>query len=156
LDLVQKQTFKYFWDFAHPVSGMARERSNVTDYGPETVTSGGTGFGIMGVIVATERKWITRDTAAKFLLKLVNFLIKTDSYHGFWSHWINGTTGKTIPFSRRDDGADIVESSYLMVGLICVREYFNQDNPIENELRNRIGWLWADADWYWHTRGGLD
>ena len=69
---------------------------------------------------------------------------------------MNGTTGKTIPFSRRDDGADIVESSYLMTGLICAREYFNQNNPVENELRNRIGWLWADADWNWHTRGGLD
>jgi len=156
LDLVQKQTFKYFWDFAHPVSGMARERSNIADYGHETTTTGGTGFGIMGVIVATERKWITRDTAAKFLLKLVNFLVKSDSYHGFWSHWMNGTTGKTIPFSRMDDGADIVESSYLMTGLICVREYFSQNNPVENELRNRIGWLWADADWNWHTRGGLD
>ena len=73
LDLVQKQTFKYFWDFAHPVSGMARERSNIADYGHETTTTGGTGFGIMGVIVATERKWITRDTAAKFLLKLKKF-----------------------------------------------------------------------------------
>jgi hypothetical protein len=29
LDLVQKQTFRYFWDFAHPKSGMARERSNL-------------------------------------------------------------------------------------------------------------------------------
>src|SRR6188768_3573705 len=76
LDLVQKQTFRYFWDFAHPVSGMARERSNVTTYGGETVTTGGTGFGIMSVIVAVERGWITRDTAARFLRKMVNYLLK--------------------------------------------------------------------------------
>src|SRR5258706_5586388 len=63
LDLVQKQTFRYFWDFADSVSGMARERSNTNfGYGHEVVTTGGTGFGIMSVIVATERKWITRDT----------------------------------------------------------------------------------------------
>src|SRR5260221_7568684 len=103
LDLVQKQTFRYFWDFADPVSGMARERSNTNfGYGNEVVTTGGTGFGIMSVIVATERKWITRDTAAKFLLKMVNFLLKADSYHGVFSHWLNGDTGKTIPFSRKD------------------------------------------------------
>src|SRR5882762_1851173 len=58
LDLVQRQTFRYFWDFAHPVSGMSRERSNEAyNYGNETVTIGGTGFGVMSVIVAVERKW---------------------------------------------------------------------------------------------------
>jgi hypothetical protein len=30
LDVVQRQTFRYFWDFGHPVSGLARERSNVS------------------------------------------------------------------------------------------------------------------------------
>ncbi len=109
LELVQKQTFRYFWDFAHPVSGMARERSNENfGYGSDVTTTGGTGFGVMSVIVATERKWITRDTAAKFMLKLVNFLLKADSYHGVFPHWLNGSTGKTIPFSRKDDGADLV------------------------------------------------
>src|SRR5688572_20064327 len=82
IDLVQKQTFRYFWDFAHPVSGLSRERSNIAyDYGNEVVTTGGTGFGIMAVLVAAERKWISRDTAAKFLLKMVKFLAKSDSYH---------------------------------------------------------------------------
>ena len=153
LDLVQKQTFRYFWDFAHPVSGLARERSNVTDYGPETVTIGGTGFGVMSVIVATERKWITRDTAAKFLLKMVKFLVKSPTYHGAFPHWMDGTTGKTIPFSRKDDGGDLVETSYLMQGLLCARQYFNGDNLIERGLRQRISWLWGDIEWNWYTQG---
>ncbi len=153
LDLVQKQTFQYFWDFAHPVSGMARERSNVTDYGPETVTTGGTGFAVMSVIVATERKWITRDTAAKFLLKMVNFLLKSPSYHGAFPHWMDGATGRTIPFSRKDDGGDLVETSYLMQGLLCVRQYFNGDNDVERELRQRISWIWDGIEWNWYTQG---
>src|SRR5215217_6547621 len=96
LDVVQKQTFRYFWDFAHPVSGMARERSNEAyNYGSEVVTTGGTGFGIMSVLVATERKWINRDSASKFLLRMVNFLLKSDSYHGVFPHWLNGSTGRT-------------------------------------------------------------
>jgi len=155
LDLVQKQTFRYFWDFAHPVSGMARERSNISfGYGNETVTTGGTGFGIMSIIVATERKWITRDTAAKFMLKMVNFLLKADSYHGAFPHWMNGATGKTIPFSRKDDGADLVETSYLFEGLLCARQYFNGDNKTERELRGRISWIWPDIEWNWFTKGG--
>lgn len=154
LDLVQKQTFRYFWDFAHPVSGLARERSNSNfGYGQETVTTGGTGFGIMSVIVAAERKWISRDTAAKFMLKMVNFLLKADSYHGVFPHWMDGATGKTIPFSRKDDGADLVESSYLFQGLLCARQYFNGDNLTERELRNRINWMWPDIEWNWFTQG---
>lgn len=157
LDLVQKQTFKYFWDFAHPVSGMSRERSNEAyGYGNEVVTTGGTGFGVMSVIVAADRKWIRRDTAARFLLKMVNFLLKADSYHGVFPHWLNGATGKTIPFSRKDDGADLVESSYLFQGLLCVRQYFNGNDPVERELRNRIGWLWGEIEWNWFTNGGQE
>lgn len=157
LDLVQRQTFRYFWDFAHPVSGMARERSNEAyNYGNEVVTTGGTGFGIMAVIVATQRKWIARDTAARFLLKMVRFLAKANAYHGVFPHWLDGSTGKTIPFSRKDDGADLVESSFLFQGLLCVRQYFNAENNVEKELRNRINGLWNDVEWNWFTRGGRD
>jgi hypothetical protein len=156
LELVQHQTFRYFWNFAHPVSGLSRERSNTTDYGPEVVTTGGSGFGIMAIIVGTSRKWITREQAVNRLLTIVKFLGKADSYHGIFPHWLNGETGRIIPFSRKDDGADLVETAYLFEGLLCARQYFNADNPDEHELRNRINLLWREAEWSWHTRGGLD
>lgn len=157
LDIVQKQTIRYFWDFAHPVSGLARERSNEAyNYGNEVVTTGGTGFGVMALIVGVERGWIGRDTAARHLLKMVKFLSKADAYHGVFPHWLNGATGKTIPFSRKDDGADLVESSYLIQGLLCVREYFNKNDNTERELRSRINWLWNDVEWNWHTRDGQE
>jgi hypothetical protein len=157
LDLVQQQTFRFFWDFAHPVSGLARERSNESfGYGRETVTTGGTGFGIMSIIVAVERKWITRDTAAKFLLRMVNFLLKANSYHGVFPHWLDGATGKTIPFSRKDDGADLVETSYLFQGLLCARQYFNGNNLVEREFRNRVSWMWSGIEWNWFTQGGQE
>jgi len=157
LTLVQKQTFRYFWDFAHPVSGMARERSNPAyGYGDEVVTTGGTGFGVMATIVATERGWISRDASSRQLLKLVRFLSKADSYHGAFPHWMNGATGKTIPFGRKDDGADLVETSYLFQGLLCVRQYFNQDNPVEAEIRNTVNWMWDEIEWSWFTRGGQE
>ncbi|TDE11125.1 glucoamylase family protein [Dyadobacter psychrotolerans] len=157
LELVQKQTFRYFWEFGHPVSGMSRERSNVAfDYGDEVVTTGGTGFGIMAMIVAAERKWQPRDSVASRLLKMVKFLSKADAYHGVFPHWLNGATGKTIPFGRKDDGGDLVESSFLFQGLLAARQYFNADSNLERELRNRITGIWDDVEWNWHTRDGRD
>ena len=156
LDLVQRQTFRYFWDFAHPVSGMARERSNIINYGHETVTTGGTGFGIMSLIVAVERGWVKRDTAARFLRKMINFLLKAQSYHGAFPHWMDGATGKTIAFSRKDDGADLVETSFLFQGLLCARQYFNSDDPAEKEFRGKLNWMWPDIEWNWFTREGQD
>src|SRR6476469_2876661 len=155
VELTEKQTFRYFSDFAHPVSGMARERSNFAfNYGQEVVTTGGTGFGVMALLVGVHRNWITRDSAARHLLKMLNFLLKADAYHGVFPHWMNGTTGKTIPFSRKDDGADLVETSYLFEGLLCARQYFNREDRTEKELRSRIGWMWNDIEWNWFTKGG--
>ncbi|CAG4990095.1 hypothetical protein DYBT9275_00451 [Dyadobacter sp. CECT 9275] len=154
LELVQRQTFRYFWDFGHPISGLSRERSNEAyDYGSEVVTTGGTGFGVMAMIVASERKWYPRDSVSKRLLKMVKFLSKADNFHGAFPHWLNGATGKTIPFSRKDDGGDLVETAFLFQGLLCARQYFNKDNPIENDLRNRISWLYNEIEWDWYTRG---
>jgi len=154
LELVQKQTFRYFWDFGHPISGLPRERSNVAyDYGNEVVTIGGTGFGVMAMIVAAERQWYPRDTVAKRLLKMVKFLSKADNYHGAFPHWLNGETGKIIPFGRKDDGGDLVESAFLFQGLLTARQYFDQNTPLENDLRNRITWIWNEIEWDWYTRG---
>jgi hypothetical protein len=157
LDLVQRQTFRYFWDFAHPTSGLARERSNLAfGYGPEVVTTGGSGFGVMTILVAVERAWITRAEALERLLQMVRFLYRADSYHGILPHFLNGETGCTIPFTRKDDGSDLVETAFLIAGLLCVRQYFDGDNATERELRARIDALWREAEWDWHTRERRD
>src|ERR1035437_7656852 len=157
LDVVQRQTFRYFWDFGHPVSGLARERNNVAyDYGNEVVTTGGSGFGVMSIVVADHRKWITHDQAVDRMLKIVNFLYHADAYHGVFPHWLNGETGKIIPFSRKDDGGDLVETAYLFQGLLCARQYFNGDNQKEQQIRGRINGLWNDIEWNWYTRDGRD
>ena len=122
LTLVQKQTFKYFWDFGHPISGLARERNTSGD----VVTSGGSGFGIMTIPVAIERKFISRTEGLERMQKIVGFLKdKTQKFHGAFPHWINGATGAVIPFSTKDNGADLVETSYLIQGLLTARQYFN-------------------------------
>jgi len=151
LDLVEKQTFKYFWDFGHPVSGMARERSNGDN---ETVTTGGTGFGIMGMIAAAHRGFISRQDAANRISTITNFLLtKCDRWHGAFAHWINGSTGATIPFGK-NTGADIVETSFLVQGLLTARQYFNDNNAKEIALRDSINSIWNGVDWKWFTQNG--
>jgi hypothetical protein len=153
LDLVQKQTFKYFWGFGHPVSGMARERNSSGD----VVTSGGTGFGVMAILVAINRNFITRQDGLTRLTKITNFLTNNAKrHHGAFPHWLNGATGATVPFSAKDDGADLVETSYLMQGLLTARQYFNSTNADEIALRKSINALWDGVEWNWFTKNSTE
>jgi len=150
LELVQKQTFKYFYDFAEPNSGLSRERNT----SGELVTSGGSGFGVMALIVGMERNFITRQQGLAHLGKMLDFLETCDRYHGAWAHWINGVTGQTIPFSQEDDGADLVETSYMIQGLMTMRQYLDPGNLEEQVLIGRINGLIDAVEWDWFTRGG--
>lgn len=153
LDKVQEHTLRYFTDFSHPVSGMAVERSDERNYSNEVVTTGGTGFGIMAMIAGIEREFIGRDRVIEQLTRIIHFLDTCDRYHGAWSHWYKGSTGRTRPFSPKDNGGDIVETALLMQGLLAAREYFTADDPREEFIRNTITRLWHGVDWQWYTRG---
>lgn len=156
LSSIQQATVRYFWDFAHPVSGMARERSDAWDR--DTVTTGGSGFGIMAILVGVERGWIDRDQAAVHILKIAAFLDDTAlRYHGVWSHWMNGNTGQPIAFDYDSYGnpvicGDLVETSFMIQGLLTAREYFDADNAVENELRSRVTDLYEDVEWDFYRR----
>ena len=145
---VQQAVFRYFWNFGHPISGMAREG---LWHDRNTVTTGGTGMGLITLIVGAERGFISRQQAAERIVKILRFLDKsTTRYHGAWSHHINGMTGETIPFGTEDNGADLVETAFLVQGMLTVREYFDQeDNPIELEIRQRATKMWEEVQWSW-------
>lgn len=150
LTLVQQQTFKYFWDYAHPVSGLTRERLGSGD----VVTSGGSGFGLMAILVGIERNFITRQLGFERLNKIVNFLNRpeTDKFHGAFPHWLNGSTGKVIPFSTKDNGGDLVETAFLMQGLLTVKEYFKNGSPEEQSMCSAIQQLWENVEWSWYRK----
>lgn len=150
LDRVQRQTLRYFWDFGHPASGLARERSNpVAGYDfRDTLTTGGTGFGIMAMLAGCDRGFLTRADVRARIARIVDVLESADRFHGVFPHFLHGGTGKTIPFSPRDDGGDLVETSFLMMGLLCARQYFSDDA----RLGAAIDRLWHAVAWDWHTR----
>jgi len=169
LDFTQKETFKYFWDFAESNSGTARERYIPANPGQDerVVTTGGTGFGLMSIIVGIQRQFISRPEGVARFAEIMDFLENADRFHGAWPHWINGATGNVIPFSPEDDGADLVETAFLAQGLITVGEYLKNGDPAEQELAqqafdlvNGIEWSWFTQDqdvlyWHWSPNTGF-
>jgi hypothetical protein len=155
LNVVQRQTFRFFWEGAHPASGLARDRQRTTgNPANDLVAIGGSGFGIMAIVVAVAREWVSRCDAVNRLGMMLSCLERTERYHGLFPHFINGRTGDTIPFSRKDDGGDVVESALLFQGLLCARQYFDDDTFQEGDLRRRIDRLWREAEWEWYRRDG--
>ncbi|MDY7394328.1 glucoamylase family protein [Aureibaculum sp. 2210JD6-5] len=157
LDTIQKQTFNYFWEGGEPNSGLARERIHMDDIYPtspkNTVTIGGSGFGLMAILVGVERGFISRDQAFKRYVKAVDFLEKADRFHGAWPHWLNGETGKVLAFSKKDNGGDLVETAFLVQGLLTVAEYFREGNEEEKKLVAKIEQLCNEVEWDWYTKG---
>jgi len=160
MTLVQYRTFQYFYEGAEPVSGMARERFHADGEYPDNdmnvVTSGGSGFGVMAILAGIERGFITREEGFVRLRRIVNWLEKADRFHGAWPHWMYGETGKVKAFSTKDNGADLVETAFLIQGLLTVREYFKDGSEAEKTLADDIDRLWKEVEWNWFTKGGED
>ncbi|WP_179021994.1 glucoamylase family protein [Winogradskyella forsetii] len=155
MDLTQESTFKYFWDFAETNSGAARERYHPNDPGnsQNVVTTGGSGFGLMAILVGIERGYITPTEGFNRLNQIITFFENADRFHGAWPHWIDGATGNVIPFSTEDDGGDLVETAFLVQGLICVKEYFEGGTAEEDTLAAKADALWKGVEWDWYTQG---
>jgi hypothetical protein len=157
LTLVQERTFQYFWEGAEPVSGLARERIHIDGDYPqndqEVVTTGGSGFGLMALVVGMERGFITRKQGIARLQQIVAYLGRADRFHGVWPHWLDGPSGKVKPFSPKDDGGDLVESSFLIAGLLTVRQYLDPQQAAEAALIRSINQLWEGVEWSWYTQG---
>jgi len=153
LEELQKQTFRFFWDGAEPVSGLARDRNRQDGDAPDNLVAvGGSGFGLMALVVAVTRGWVSRAAAVARLSRMLDALERAVRYHGVYPHFLDGISGATIPFGPLDDGGDLVETSFLMMGLLTARRYF--DRPEEEALRARITTLWEEVEWDWYVQPG--
>ena len=150
LEKVTRQTFRFFWEGAEPNSFLARDRSHkLADPPNDLVAVGGSGFGLMALVVAVERGWVGRGDALARLARMLAVLETAERHHGAYPHFLHGRNGKTIPFGPKDDGGDLVETSFLMMGLITARQYF----AAEPNLTARINALWGSVEWDWYRRG---
>ncbi len=151
LDTIQKATFNYFWTYDSETSGLVPDRNTASkDY----CAIGATGFGIMTIPAAIERGFITRQAGLNRMLKMVDFLKnKVSSYKGVFPHYVNGKTGAVIA-SGNLDGWDVVETSFLMMGLLTARQYFDGSSADETNLREDINSLYQNIDWAYYTKEG--
>ena len=158
MDTVQRRTFLYFWEGAEPNSGLAPERYHVDGVYPQNdanvVTSGGSGFGIMAILAGIDRGYVTREEGLARMERIVSFLEKADRFHGAYPHWWYGDTGKVKPFGQKDNGGDLVETAFLMQGLLAVHQYYANGNDKEKAIAQRIDRLWREVDWDWYRKGG--
>jgi len=151
MTMVQEECFRYYWEQgSHPQAGMALES---VPGDPRIVATGASGFGIMAIVAGMDRGFITREQGMERLTRIVGFLEKADRFHGAWAHFMDGSTGKAMPvFGRFDDGGDLVETSFLVQGLLVARQYANPQNPSERDLAQRITHLWETVEWDWYAR----
>lgn len=161
LERVQRRTFAYFWEGAHAVSAMAPDRIPVEgfaegDWRRDVIALGGSGFAIMAILVAAERGWISRRQALRRVAGMCAFLFHAENYHGVYPHFLDGSSGRALTLWADDAGSDIVETSYLVMGLLCARQYFARDDEEEAELRQRVETLWRRVEWDWHVRPSGD
>lgn len=156
VEMVQKDALKYFWDYAESNSKLARERYHTDNPGQDAnvVSAGGSGFGLMTILVGIKNGYVTKAEAISRLSTALNFLQNADRFHGAWPHWMNGSNGQVIPFGPKDNGGDLVETAFLAQGLICVREYFkNSTDPSEIALSQKADTLFKGIEWNWYTKG---
>lgn len=155
---IQKQTFRYFWEGAEPTSGLARERIHMDGDYPQNdeqvITTGGSGFGIMGIIVAMERDFISKDQGQQRLAKIVDYLGDIPRFKGAWSHWYHGDSKQVKAFSDKDNGGDLVETAFLTQALIVVREYYKDGTPDQKIIADKADQLWKEVNWNHYTNGG--
>lgn len=151
LTMLQEACFRYYWEGAHPDSGTALESIPGDD---RIVATGASGFGIMALLVGTERGFITRAESIERFQKIISFLEKAPRIHGVWSHFMDGRTGENLGvFGMFDDGGDVVETAFLVQGLLAARQYFNGSTVAEHDLYNRVTKLWEGVEWDWYRRG---
>ncbi len=157
MDLVEKQTFDYFWNGAEATSGLACERIHMNGNYPQNdqtvVTSGGSGFGVMALIAGIERGYISREQGVERFEKILGFLENADRFHGAFPHWWEGTTGKIKPFSKFDDGGDLVETAFMIQGLLALHQYYNNGSDAEKAIAARADKLWKEVEWDWYRNG---
>lgn len=150
LTMLQEACFRYYWEGAHPAAGAALENIPGDD---RIVAVGASGFGIMALIVGVDRGFITREQGLERLTKILDFLEKAPRYHGAWAHFLDGYTAQSmLVFGMFDNGGDLVETSFLMQGLLAARQYFKGSSAAEQGVYQRITHLWETVEWDWYRR----
>jgi len=145
IDLLEKRTFRYFWDYADPNTGLIRDRAS--DSGVCSIAA--VGFGLTSICIAEYRKWITYEEAYNRVLCTLNSFYDdpadpndfcVEGCHGLFWHFIDIHNGKPMYW----DGVSTIDSALLMAGILFCKQYFSG-----TEIETLATKIYESAEWDW-------
>jgi hypothetical protein len=146
LDQIEEASFKYFWDQAHPETGIVLDRCKAQN--PVTSDLGSiaaTGFGLTALCIGEKRGYVVRPNAEARALNTLRFLWKKlPNHRGFFFHFANINTGERL----WDSEVSSVDTAILLCGILTCREHFSHSeiSELALEIFNRVDWNWLSED----------
>ena len=154
LDGIERAAFGYFRQTVNPANGLVADTSRSGSPCSIAVV----GFALSVYPIAVERGWMSRDEAVTLTLAALRFFRDCDQsgsptatgYKGFYYHFLDMQSGLRVWQSE----LSMIDTAFLMAGVLTAREYFNALSAPETELRRIAEELYLNVDWLWSQNGG--
>ncbi len=142
---IQRRAVLFFWERAHPITGLVNDRANNFGADRYTISScAATGFGLAALPIGIEHGWLGRKDALNRAETTLRFLLSMPQVHGWMPHFISNDNGARVDNSEYSS----IDTALLVAGaLVCV-QYFAADpvaaeiTALGNELYQRLDWPW--------------
>jgi hypothetical protein len=147
---LEERTFLYFWDLAHPETGLVPDRWPT----PSFSSVAAVGFGLTAYGIGAERGWVSREAARDRTLGTLRFLAAaprgpepagTIGHRGFFYHFLHMDSG--FRFERVELSS--IDTALLIAGVLFSQSYFDRDDPAEKEIRSLAEALYRAVEWPW-------
>jgi hypothetical protein len=158
LEDLSRRSFQFFWEHTDPDTGLTRGRAR-TDGSPyeDTRRDVGsiavTGFGLAGLCIASERKWVKPEAARTRVGKTMQFFAEhAPREHGWFYHWMDVKTGERTGFrqtAEKKSELSSIDTALLMGGILTARQYFHKDA----EIARLASQIYARIDFQWMLNG---
>jgi hypothetical protein len=148
-DRLQRGAFDYIRRYTNPANGLVADTSRPGSPCSIAVV----GFALSCYLVAVERGWLSRGSAARRVLTTLLFFWRSaqgvaadaTGYKGFYYHFLDMDSGKRV----WDCELSLIDSALLMAGVLSVGPYFDGPDPTENSIRVTAEALYRRVDWRW-------
>ncbi|HEX5873349.1 MAG TPA: glucoamylase family protein, partial [Pyrinomonadaceae bacterium] len=151
LDDLQQRSFRYFWEQADTQTGLVPDRARMDGSAlppshQNVASIAATGFGLTGICIAVDRRWIDRAAALERTRNTLRFFdTRAFQQRGWFYHWLDAKTGER----RWNSEVSSIDTALLLAGILTVRQCFREDAEIVS-LADRI---YRRVDFRWMLNG---
>lgn len=151
LDMVHQANIQYFADGAEFNSGMQLLKPATKS---AIVSPALTGVAIMASISGVEQKVFTREQFTARIQKIIRFLRGAEARYGAFPALMDGRSGEGVYSKEKGFSVDLNGTSLLIQGLLTAKQYLNENNAVETEVREKIDDIWNAVQWDHFTKEG--